>query len=58
MTNENNAPPDPLEVAESGGIVLTMNRPAVKNALDMQQWRRLTAALDDAKYDTSCAPWC
>ncbi|MBB3082509.1 enoyl-CoA hydratase/isomerase family protein [Geodermatophilus sabuli] len=54
MANPNDPEPSPLEVRQVDGVLtLTMNRPAVKNALDATQWRRLASALGDAAYDTS-----
>ncbi|WP_280436601.1 enoyl-CoA hydratase/isomerase family protein [Nocardia carnea] len=54
MAKSNEPETAPLVVEQAGGVrTLTMNRPAVKNALDSAQWRRLAAALDDAEHDTS-----
>ncbi|WP_280276660.1 enoyl-CoA hydratase/isomerase family protein [Nocardia wallacei] len=54
MTQPNGPTPKELEVEQVGGVrTLIMNRPAVRNALDADQWRRLASALDDAKHDTS-----
>ena len=54
MANTNDPHPNALEVEQRDGVLtLTMNRPEVKNAVDMPQWRRLTAALDDARFDPS-----
>lgn len=40
-----------LRSAVDGVLTLTLNRPAVKNALDGPQWRRLAAALGEAAFD-------
>jgi len=54
MESSNDAESSPLQVHQDGGVLtLTMNRPAVRNAIDAKQWRRLASALDDAKHDTS-----
>lgn len=54
MANPNGPESSELEVEQVDGVrTLTLNRPAVRNALDADQWRRLASALDDAKHDTS-----
>ncbi|WP_024804160.1 enoyl-CoA hydratase/isomerase family protein [Nocardia sp. BMG51109] len=54
MANPNDPTSAPLESRLVDGVLtLTMNRPAVKNALDAGQWRRLAVALGDAAHDTS-----
>lgn len=54
MTNPNGGNANPLKVEQIDGVLtLTMNRPAVKNALDSNQWRRLASVLGDAAYDDS-----
>lgn len=54
MAISNDPEPSPLEVRQVDGVLtLTMNRPAVKNALDADQWRRLAAALGNAAYDSN-----
>jgi 2-(1,2-epoxy-1,2-dihydrophenyl)acetyl-CoA isomerase len=53
MASPNGLEAEPLEVDLAGGVLtLTMNRPAVKNALDAAQWRRLASALAAAEHDT------
>lgn len=54
MVNHNDLEPNPLLVRQVGAVLtLTMNRPAVKNAVDMQQWLRLASTLREAKHDSS-----
>jgi len=54
MTQPNSPVSSQLEVEQVDGVLtLTMNRPAVRNALDAEQWRRLASVLADAKHDTS-----
>ncbi|WP_327097609.1 enoyl-CoA hydratase-related protein [Nocardia vinacea] len=54
MAQPNSPTSSQLEVEQVDGVLtLTMNRPAVRNALDAEQWRRLASALGDAKHDTS-----
>ena len=54
MATQHESERSPLEVDKVGGVLtLTMNRPEVKNAIDMQQWGRLASALRDAKHDPS-----
>ena len=54
MATQNEPESCPLETEQIGGVLtLTMNRPEVKNAIDMLQWRRITSTLEEAKLDPS-----
>ena len=38
---------------ENGLAVLTLNRPEVRNALDLQTWQEIRAAINELKYDAT-----
>ncbi|CAM5211171.1 hypothetical protein ALON55S_00476 [Alishewanella longhuensis] len=43
---------------EGGVLTLSMHRPEKKNALNLQMYRQLTAALQQAQHDVRSGWWC